>query len=138
MPIYISAIYSILSCHAFSFKGKKNTKPTNNQPDNCLLCRFICWLNRSLKKAIEKRSYYSDTPGKFALLKELKRNFLQIFVVDSSCFCNFVAENERFNQRKIIPSVFVTFLFVLSLFLSWLYLFLYSGCGISEMYLARC
>ena len=134
MPIYISAIYSILSCHAFSFKGKKNTKPTNNQPDNCLLCRFICWLNRSLKKAIEKRSYYSDTPGKFALLKELKRNFLQIFVVDSSCFCNFVAENER----KIIPSVFVTFLFVLSLFLSWLYLFLYSGCGISEMYLARC
>lgn len=45
---------------------------------------------------------------------------------------------ERFNQRKIIPSVFVTFLFVLSLFLSWLYLFLYSGCGISEMYLARC
>ena len=134
MPIYISAIYSILSCHAFSFKGKKNTKPTNNQPDNCLLCRFIC----SLKKAIEKRSYYSDTPGKFALLKELKRNFLQIFVVDSSCFCNFVAENERFNQRKIIPSVFVTFLFVLSLFLSWLYLFLYSGCGISEMYLARC
>jgi len=23
MPIYISAIYSILSCHAFSFKGKK-------------------------------------------------------------------------------------------------------------------
>ena len=95
-----------------------------------------------IKKAIEKRSYYSDTPGKFALLKELKRNFLQIFVVDSSCFCNFVAENERFNQRfnqrKIIPSVFVTFLFVLSLFLSWLYLFLYSGCGISEMYLARC
>lgn len=71
-----------------------------------------------IKKAIEKRSYYSDTPGKFALLKELKRNFLQIFVVDSSCFCNFVAENERFNQRKIIPSVFVTFLFVLSLFLS--------------------
>ena len=61
-----------------------------------------------IKKAIEKRSYYSDTPGKFALLKELKRNFLQIFVVDSSCFCNFVAENERFNQRfnqrKIIPS----------------------------------
>ena len=47
-----------------------------------------------IKKAIEKRSYYSDTPGKFALLKELKRNFLQIFVVDSSCFCNFVAENE--------------------------------------------
>lgn len=46
--------------------------------------------------------------------------------------------NQRFNQRKIIPSVFVTFLFVLSLFLSWLYLFLYSGCGISEMYLARC
>ena len=87
-----------------------------------------------IKKAIEKRSYYSDTPGKFALLKELKRNFLQIFVVDSSCFCNFVAENER----KIIPSVFVTFLFVLSLFLSWLYLFLYSGCGISEMYHARC
>ncbi len=41
-------------------------------------------------------------------------------------------------ERKIIPSVFVTFLFVLSLFLSWLYLFLYSGCGISEMYLARC
>lgn len=39
-----------------------------------------------IKKAIEKRSYYSDTPGKFALLKELKRNFLQIFVVDSSCF----------------------------------------------------
>lgn len=36
-----------------------------------------------IKKAIEKRSYYSDTPGKFALLKELKRNFLQIFVVDS-------------------------------------------------------
>lgn len=52
-----------------------------------------------IKKAIEKRSYYSDTPGKFALLKELKRNFLQIFVVDSSCFCNFVAENERFNQQ---------------------------------------
>lgn len=47
-----------------------------------------------IKKAIEKRSYYSDTPGKFALLKELKRNFLQIFVVDSSCFCNFVAEND--------------------------------------------
>lgn len=93
----------------------KNTKPTNNQPDNCLLCRFICSL-----KSYRKRSYYSDTPGKFALLKELKRNFLQIFVVDSSCFCNFVAENERFNQRfnqrKIIPSVFVTFLFVLSLF----------------------
>ena len=96
------------------------------------------WVKSFIKKAIEKRSYYSDTPGKFALLKELKRNFLQIFVVDSSCFCNFVAENERFNQRKIIPSVFVTFLFVLSLFLSWLYLFLYSGCGISEMYLARC
>lgn len=55
-----------------------------------------------IKKAIEKRSYYSDTPGKFALLKELKRNFLQIFVVDSSCFCNFVAENERFNQRFIV------------------------------------
>ena len=95
-----------------------------------------------IKKAIEKRSYYSDTPGKFALLKELKRNFLQIFVVDSSCFCNFVAENERFNQRfnqrKIIPSVFATFLSVLSLFLSWPCLFPYSGCGISEMYLARC
>ena len=59
-----------------------------------------------IKKAIEKRSYYSDTPGKFALLKELKRNFLQIFVVDSSCFCNFVAENERFIvqiNRVIIP-----------------------------------
>lgn len=135
-----------LSVPFFPFKRIKSTKPTNNQPDNCQLCRFICWLNRwfnrSLKKLSEKRSYYSDTPGKFALLKELKRNFLQIFVVDSSCFCNFVAENERFNQRfnqrKIIPSVFVTFLFVLSLFLSWLYLFLYSGCGISEMYLARC
>ena len=37
-----------------------------------------------IKKAIEKRSYYSDTPGKFALLKELKRNFLQIFVVIGS------------------------------------------------------
>ena len=33
-----------------------------------------------IKKAIEKRSYYSDTPGKFALLKELKRNFLRFFV----------------------------------------------------------
>ena len=50
-----------------------------------------------IKKAIEKRSYYSDTPGKFALLKELKRNFLQIFVVDSSCFCNFYgAQNETY------------------------------------------
>lgn len=61
-----------------------------------------------IKKAIEKRSYYSDTPGKFALLKELKRNFLQIFVVDSSCFCNFVAENERFIvqiNRVIIPLI---------------------------------
>lgn len=137
MPIYISAIYSILSCHAFSFKGKK----TPNQQIISLItvCYADLFVGKSfIKKAIEKRSYYSDTPGKFALLKELKRNFLQIFVVDSSCFCNFVAENERFNQRKIIPSVFVTFLFVLSLFLSWLYLFLYSGCGISEMYLARC
>lgn len=33
-----------------------------------------------IKKAIEKRSYYSDTPGKFALLKELKRNFLQFLL----------------------------------------------------------
>lgn len=49
-----------------------------------------------IKKAIEKRSYYSDTPGKFALLKELKRNFLQIFVVDSSCFCNFVDSKAMF------------------------------------------
>ena len=49
-----------------------------------------------IKKAIEKRSYYSDTPGKFALLKELKRNFLQIFVVDSSCFCNFVGVTSYF------------------------------------------
>ncbi len=32
-----------------------------------------------VKKAIEKRSYYSDTPGKFALLKELKRNFFADF-----------------------------------------------------------
>ena len=48
-----------------------------------------------IKKAIEKRSYYSDTPGKFALLKELKRNFLQIFVVDSSCFCNFVGSSSN-------------------------------------------
>ena len=32
-----------------------------------------------IKKAIEKRSYYSDTPGKFALLKELKRNFFADF-----------------------------------------------------------
>ena len=88
-----------------------------------------------IKKAIEKRSYYSDTPGKFALLKELKRNFLQIFFVDNLCFCNFVAENERlnqrFNQRKIIPSVFATPLSVLSLSLSWPYLFPYSGYGIS-------
>ena len=80
-----------------------------------------------IKKAIEKRSYYSDTPGKFVLLKELKRNFLQIFFVDNSCFCNFVAENER----KIIPSVFATPLSVLSLSLSWPYLFPYSGYGIS-------
>ena len=49
----------------------------------------------SLKRLSEKRSYYSDTPGKFVLLKELKRNFLQIFFVDNSCFCNFVAENEQ-------------------------------------------
>ena len=35
---------------------------------------------RSLKRLSEKRSYYSDTPGKFVLLKELKRNFLQIFL----------------------------------------------------------
>lgn len=88
-----------------------------------------------IKKAIEKRSYYSDTPGKFVLLKELKRNFLQIFFVDNLCFCNFVAENERFNQRlnqrKIIPSVFATPLSVLSLSLSWPYLFPYSDCGIS-------
>lgn len=33
-----------------------------------------------VKKTIGKRSYYSDTPGKFVLLKELKRNFLQIFL----------------------------------------------------------
>lgn len=52
-----------------------------------------------IKKAIEKRSYYSDTPGKFVLLKELKRKFLQIFFVDNFYFCSFVAENERFNQR---------------------------------------
>lgn len=89
MPIYISAIYSILSCHAFSFKGKK----TPNQQIISLIT--VCYADLFvIKKAIEKRSYYSDTPGKFALLKELKRNFLQIFVVDSSCFCNFVAENE--------------------------------------------
>lgn len=50
---------------------------------------------RSLKRLSEKRSYYSDTPGKFVLLKELKRNFLQIFFVDNLCFCNFVAENEQ-------------------------------------------
>ena len=54
---------------------------------------------RSLKKLSEKRSYYSDTPGKFVLLKELKRKFLQIFFVDNFYFCSFVAENERFNQR---------------------------------------
>ena len=89
------------------------------------------WFNRSLKRLSEKRSYYSDTPGKFVLLKELKRNFLQIFFVDNSCFCNFVAENERLNQRKIIPSVFATPLSVLSLSLSWPYLFPYSGYGIS-------
>ena len=47
--------------------------------------------------------------------------------VDNSCFCNFVAENER----KIIPSVFATPLSVLSLSLSWPYLFPYSGYGIS-------
>ena len=88
---------------------------------------FNRWLNRSLKRLSEKRSYYSDTPGKFVLLKELKRNFLQIFFVDNSCFCNFVAENER----KIIPSVFATPLSVLSLSLSWPYLFPYSGYGIS-------
>lgn len=79
----------------FPFKRIKSTKPTNNQPDNCQLCRFIC----SLKKLSEKRSYYSDTPGKFVLLKELKRKFLQIFFVDNFYFCSFVAENERFNQR---------------------------------------
>lgn len=33
-----------------------------------------------IKKAIEKRSYYSDTPGKFALLKELKRNFCRFLL----------------------------------------------------------
>lgn len=59
-----------------------------------------------IKKAIEKRSYYSDTPGKFALLKELKRNFLQIFVVDSSCFCNFVGSSSNL--------VVISFLFQLS------------------------
>mgnify|MGYP006977103639 CR=1 FL=1 len=31
-----------------------------------------------IKKAIEKRSYYSDTPGKFALLKELKLSLIHI------------------------------------------------------------
>ena len=100
------------------------------------------WFNRSLKKLSEKRSYYSDTPGKFVLLKELKRKFLQIFFVDNFYFCSFVAENVRFNQRlnqrKIIPSVFATFLSVLSLFLSWPCLFPYSGCGISRTYPARC
>ena len=127
-----------LSVPFFPFKRIKSTKPTNNQPDNCQLCRFICWLNRSLKKLSEKRSYYSDTPGKFVLLKELKRKFLQIFFVDNFYFCSFVAENERLNQRKIIPSVFATFLSVLSLFLSWPCLFPYSGCGISRTYPARC
>ncbi len=58
------------------------------------------WFNRSLKRLSEKRSYYSDTPGKFVLLKELKRNFLQIFFVDNSCFCNFVAENEQINRHN--------------------------------------
>ena len=58
-----------------------------------------------IKKAIEKRSYYSDTPGKFALLKELKRNFLQIFVVDSSCFCNFIIRKTKcfdFWERNVL------------------------------------
>lgn len=58
------------------------------------------WFNRSLKRLSEKRSYYSDTPGKFVLLKELKRNFLQIFFVDNLCFCNFVAENEQINRHN--------------------------------------
>lgn len=50
---------------------------------------ILRWLNRSLKRLSEKRSYYSDTPGKFVLLKELKRNFLQIFFVDNLCFRKF-------------------------------------------------
>ena len=63
---------------------------------------ILRWLNRSLKRLSEKRSYYSDTPGKFVLLKELKRNFLQIFFVDNSCFCNFVAENEHIFVGQVI------------------------------------
>lgn len=59
---------------------------------------ILRWLNRSLKKLSEKRSYYSDTPGKFVLLKELKRKFLQIFFVDNFYFCSFVAENEEYHR----------------------------------------
>ena len=39
-----------------------------------------------IKKAIEKRSYYSDTPGKFALLKEdvYKRQVLMSSIFSSA------------------------------------------------------
>ena len=67
---------------------------------------ILRWFNRSLKRLSEKRSYYSDTPGKFVLLKELKRNFLQIFFVDNSCFCNFVGSSSNL--------VVISFLFQLS------------------------
>ncbi len=60
---------------------------------------FYLLVKSFVKKSVEKKRNYSDTPKKFAPPKGLKCNFLPNFFVDKPKIYTFVAENEY----KIIP-----------------------------------